>query len=51
MSEQVIDFPAPIELTQEQREYWEQELEAAQRRSEYAARMLGLIATEKGLEG
>lgn len=38
------------ELTPEQEQYWHEQLEIAERKVEYAKRMLGLIAVEKGIE-
>lgn len=48
---EIVYLPAPTELTPEQREHWESQLEAAERAVETAKRMLGLLAVEKGLEG
>jgi hypothetical protein len=48
---EVIDMPVPSQLSPEQREHWEKQLEAAERAVEYAKRMLGMLAVEKGLEG
>lgn len=48
---EVIDMPVPRQLTPEQREHWENQLEDAERAVEYAKRMLGMLAVEKGLEG
>jgi len=62
---EVIHLPTPETLTPDQRQHWfdqagywgEQEeaahraLEYAQRQRENALRMLGMIATERGLEG
>lgn len=39
------------ELTPEQEEYWYEQLEIAERKVEYAKRMLGLLALEAGLDG
>lgn len=47
----VIYLPTPEKLTPEQREHWEQKLEAAERDVEHYMRMLGYFAVEKGLEG
>jgi hypothetical protein len=49
----VIPFaPKPeTELTEEQEAYWWEQLEFAERKVEYAKRMLGLVAVEKGLKG
>lgn len=52
MSEQeakVLHFPKR-ELTPEQVAYWYEQLEFAERKVEYAKRMLGLLAVENGLE-
>lgn len=38
------------ELTPEQVEYWYEQLEIAERKVEYARRMLGLIAVEQGVD-
>jgi hypothetical protein len=46
---EIIYFPTPSELTPEQREHWERQLEASERAVEYAKRMLGQLAVEKGL--
>lgn len=48
---EVIYMPAPKELSPEQRAYWEQQLEYAEKAVEVAKRMLGMLAVEKGLEG
>jgi len=48
---EIIYLPPPKELTPEQREHWENQLEAAERAVEVAKRMLGMLAVEKGLEG
>ena len=49
---EVIDMPVPKnELSPQQREHWERRLEDAERAVEYAKRMLGMLAVEKGLEG
>ena len=48
---ELIYMPTPRELTPEQREHWEHQLEAAERAVEVAKRMLGMLAIEKGLEG
>lgn len=42
-------LPPPKELTPEQREHWEQVLEAAERQRENALRMLGRLGIERGL--
>lgn len=61
----VVYLPVPQTLTPEQRVHWhdqaaywacreedaERALEYAQRQRENALRMLGMIATEQGLEG
>lgn len=44
-------LPPPRELTPEQQEHWENQLEAAERAVEVAKRMLGRVGLEKGLEG
>lgn len=49
MSGEVIYLPPPKELTPQQHEHWENQLEVAERAVEVAKRMLGMIATEKGL--
>lgn len=46
---ELIYLPTPKELTPEQREHWEQQLEVAERAVEVAMRMLGYLATENGL--
>lgn len=51
MEGEVIYLPPPKELSPEQREHWERQLEAAERAVEVAKRMLGVLAVEKGLEG
>lgn len=38
------------ELTPEQHDYWLQQLEVAERAVEYAKRMLGTLAIERGLQ-
>lgn len=38
------------ELTQDQKEYWEQQLEIAERQREYCLRMLGKLGLERGVE-
>jgi len=49
---EVIPMPQPQrELSPEQKEYWWHQLEVAERQVEYAKRMLGMLAIEKGLEG
>lgn len=47
----IFYLPPPRELTVQQRDHWENQLEAAERAVEVAQRMLGLLAVEKGLEG
>lgn len=61
---QVVYMPIP-QLTSEQRQHWQEQaaywavheeyaeraLEVAQRGRENALRMLGMLATEKGLDG
>lgn len=42
-------LPPPKELTPEQEQYWYEQLEIAERKVEYAQRMLGILAVEKGL--
>jgi hypothetical protein len=42
-------LPTPTELTPEQREHWEDQLEIAERKLEYAMRMLGRLGVERGL--
>lgn len=42
-------LPPPNELTPEQEQYWYEQLEIAERKVEYARRMLGLLAMENGL--
>lgn len=37
-------------LSPEQEDYWYKQLESAERAVEYAKRMLGILAVEKGLE-
>jgi hypothetical protein len=49
VSENVIYMPVPKNLTPEQREHWEHQLENAERSVEVAKRMLGILAVEKGL--
>lgn len=43
-------LPPPRELTPEQHEHWEHQLEVAERAVEVAKRMLGMLAVEKGLK-
>lgn len=45
----VIDLPAPRELSPEQEAYWIEKLEVAERAREYALRMLGRLPIELGL--
>lgn len=47
---EVIPLIPKKELTDEQKEWWWEQLEAAERKVEYAKRMLGLIAIENGVE-
>jgi len=48
----IIAFPPErVTLTPEQEQHWYEQLEIAQRKVEYAQRMLGLLATEAGLDG
>lgn len=47
---EIIHLPTPKELTPEQEEHWWNQLEIAERQVEYAKRMLGILAVEKGLE-
>ena len=46
---ELIYLPVPSELTPEQREHWEHQLEVAERAVENAKRMLGYMAVENGL--
>lgn len=46
---EVIPFVPKHKLTPEQEEWWWEQLEAAERKVEYAKRMLGLIAIEAGV--
>jgi len=48
---ELIHMPVPKELSPQQREHWENQLEAAERAVEYAKRMLGHLAIEEGLQG
>lgn len=48
---EILHLPTPKELTDEQMEYWEDQLEIAERAREYALRMLGRLGIERGLEG
>lgn len=52
MSEQADIFylPTPKAETQEQRDYWWEELEKAERRAEDIRRILGILAVEQGLD-
>lgn len=45
----IVYLPPPRELTPQQREHWENQLEAAERAVEVAKRMLGQLAIENGL--
>ena len=61
----VINFPTPQTMTPDQRQHWldqagywgeveetaQRALEYAQRQRENALRMLGMLTTERGLEG
>jgi len=51
VSAEIYYLPVPSELTPEQREHWEDQLENAERAVEVAKRMLGMLVTEVGLEG
>ena len=46
----IIHLPLPRAETQEQRDYWWDELEKAERRAEDVRRILGLLAVEQGLD-
>lgn len=46
---EIYYLPVPNELTEEQKQHWWETLESAERQREYAMRMLGIIAVEKGL--
>lgn len=46
---ELVYLPPPKELSPEQREHWENQLEAAERAVETALRMLGRLGIEKGL--
>jgi hypothetical protein len=46
---ELIQMIPKTELTPEQREHWWRQLESAERQVEYAKRMLGLIAIERGI--
>lgn len=48
---EILHLPTPKELTPEQRQHWEDQLEVAERAREYAMRMLGRLGIERGLEG
>lgn len=52
MSEQakIIYLPIPKVDTQDQRDYWWDELEKAERRAEDIRRVLGILAVERGLD-
>lgn len=45
----IVYLPTPTELTPEQREHWQEQLEIAERKMEYAMRMLGRLGVERGL--
>lgn len=47
----LVYLPTPKTLTPEQEQYWWEQLEIAERKVEYANRMLGRVAIERGLEG
>lgn len=47
---EIIYLPVPKQLTPEQQEYWEDQLEKAERAVENALRMLGRLGIERGLE-
>ncbi len=47
---EIIYLPTPKELTPEQREHWENQLEVAERAVETAKRMLGILAVERGID-
>lgn len=49
MSAEIIYMPVPKELSQGQRDHWENQLEAAERARETALRMLGRLPIELGL--
>lgn len=46
----VLHFPTPKYLTDEQRDYFETELELAERKAEFCRRALGRIGLERGVE-
>jgi hypothetical protein len=48
-SADIIYLPTPKVETQDQRNYWWDELEKAERRAEDIRRMLGILAVERGL--
>lgn len=48
---ELLYMPTPKQLTLEQREHWERQLEFAEIAVEQAKRMLGILAVEKGLSG
>lgn len=50
MEDNIRYLPTPKELTPEQRDYWEEQLEVCERAMETALRMLGRLGTEKGLD-
>ena len=45
----VIPFTPKRELSPEQEAYWWEQLEFAERKVEYAKRVLGIISVEKGV--
>lgn len=45
----VITLTPRTELSPEQRDHWWRQLESAERQVEYAKRMLGILAVEKGM--
>jgi hypothetical protein len=51
MGENISFLPVPKQLTPEQKEFWENELEKAERQREDALRMLGRLSIERGLDG
>lgn len=50
MTADILHLPAR-ELDDDQKEYWVNQLEIAERQVEYARRMLGMVALEDGLRG
>ena len=46
MTPETVQFPQPRELTEEQKQYWEHQLEIAERARQYALRMLGRISLD-----